>query len=239
MKRTTRLALVLAVLLAGTSMAEPSITPNITAAIADPARPELDKFRDERRKPAQALAFAGVREGMKVLELIPGNGYFTRMLSKAVGPGGKVYTFPGGEPRTGMSAALAKDAKYGNIQMVTGSAAELTLPEPVDLVWTSQNYHDLRTQAAAVNKAVFAALKPNGVYLIIDHAAKTGAREESVALHRVDEELVKQEVLAAGFVLEESGDFLRNPKDDRARQIMERDLNRQTDQFVLRFRKPQ
>jgi predicted methyltransferase len=238
-KRWGWLALVAGAWLAAVASAQTEIEPNIAAAVADASRPPLDKFRDERRKPAQTLAFAGIKEGMKIAELIPGNGYYTRLLSKAVGPSGKVYTFPSGEPRTPLSAALAKNAAYTNIQYVPAPITSLAVPEPVDVVWTSQNYHDLRAQAATINKAVFAALKPGGTYLILDHAAKPGARNESVALHRIDEELVKQEVLAAGFVLDAQSDLLRNPKDDRARQVMERDLNRQTDQFVLRFRKPQ
>jgi len=232
------LALAAGAWFAATALAQSDIPPNIAAAVADASRPALDKFRDERRKPAQTLAFAGIKAGMKIAELIPGNGYYTRMLAKAVGPSGKIYTFPGGEPRTPLSAALARDPGYNNIQLVTGSLASLPVPEPVDLVWTSQNYHDLRAQAAAINKAVFAALKPGGIYLILDHAAKPGARAESIPLHRIDEDLVEQEVLAAGFVLESEGDVLRNPKDDRSRQVMERELNRQTDQFILRFRKP-
>jgi predicted methyltransferase len=238
-KRWGWLALAASAWLAALAAAQPAIEPNIAAAVADASRPPLDRFRDERRKPAQTLAFAGIKEGMKIAELIPGNGYYTRLLSKAVGPAGKVYTLPGGEPRTPLSAALAKNAEYTNIQYVPGNLATLVVPEPVDLVWTSQNYHDLRAQAATINKAVFNALEPGGIYLIVDHAAKQGARNESIPLHRIDEELVKQEVSAAGFVLEAEGDLLRNSKDDRARQVMERDLNRQTDQFILRFRKPQ
>lgn len=219
-------------------VAQSSIAPRIAEAVADANRPALDKFRDDRRKPAETLAFSGVQEGMKVVELIPGNGYYTRMIAKVVGGSGKVYTFPSGEPRTAMSAALAKDPAYGNIQIMPGSFAMTKPPEPVDLIWTSQNYHDMRAQAAAINKAAFDALKPGGVYFIVDHAAKPGAGAESIALHRIDEALVKRDVIAAGFVLEAEGDFLRNPNDDGSRQVMERDLARQTDQFVLRFRKP-
>ena len=90
-----------------------------------------------------------------------------------------------------------------------------------------------------LNKAVFNALKPGGVYFIVDHAAKPGSGEEVLlSLHRIDEDIVKREVLAAGFVLEAEGDFLRNPKDDRSKMVFDRELNRDTDQFVLRFRKP-
>lgn len=211
---------------------------NIQSAVSDEGRPALDKFRDDRRKPAATLAFAGVTSGMTIVELIPGNGYYTRLLSKAVGPDGRVYTAPFGEPRAGNSTALAKDPGYRNVTVLSGPPGSLNVPTPVDMVWTTQNYHDMRALAGVVNKAVFAALKPGGVYLVVDHAAKSDAGEESVALHRIDEELVKRDVLAAGFVLEAEGDFLRNAGDDRTRQVMERDLNRATDQFVLRFRKP-
>lgn len=223
---------------AGAALAQPAVAPNIAAAVADTARPPLDVFRDERRKPAETLAFAGVRQGMKVAELIPGNGYYTRILSKAVGPGGKVYTIPFGEPRAPLSTALAKDPAYSNIQLAAGAPGTVPVPEPVDLVWTVQNYHDVRQLAGPVNKAIFNALKPGGVYLIVDHSAKAGAGDETIALHRIDEAVVKQQVQAAGFVLEAEGQFLRNPADSRTGQIMERGLNRATDQFVLRFRKP-
>jgi len=229
----------LALLIATPAVAQPAVAPNIARSVADPARPPLDVFRDDRRKPAETLAFAGVRDGMKVAELIPGNGYYTRILSKAVGPTGKVYTVPFGEPRSPLSAALAKDPAYSNIQLAAGAAGSIAVPEPVDMVWTVQNYHDVRQLAGPVNKAVFAALKPGGVYLIVDHSAKTGAGDETVALHRIDEAVVKQQVLAAGFVLEAEGEFLRNPADPRTVQIMDRSLNRATDQFVLRFRKPE
>lgn len=214
------------------------VAANIARAISDPDRPPLDVFRDDRRKPAETLAFAGVTEGMAVAELIPGNGYYTRILSRAVGPRGRVYTVPFGEPRASLSATLAKDPAYANIKLAGGAAGTVTVPEPVDLVWTVQNYHDVRQLADAVNKAVFDALKPGGAYLIVDHAAAAGAGAESVALHRIDEAVVRRQVEAAGFVLEAEGQFLRNPADPRTGQIMERGLNRATDQFVLRFRKP-
>ncbi|RYG32458.1 MAG: methyltransferase, partial [Burkholderiales bacterium] len=146
-----------------------SIPANVAAAVSDNARPELDQFRDGRRKPAETLAFAGVTEGMTIAELIPGNGYYTRILARAVGPSGKVYTAPFGEPRAGLSTALSKDAAYTNIVLLTGAPGSVPVPAPVDMVWTSQNYHDVRQLAGPVNKAVFNALKPGGVYFIVDH----------------------------------------------------------------------
>ncbi len=226
--------------LCSTVVAQPmKPSPLIAAAVADPARPAKDRFRDDRRKPAETLAFAQIRSSEEVAELIPGNGYYTRLLSKAVGPSGKVYTLPFGEPRAAQSRALAADPAYGNVTLVAASPTNLGLPHPVDLVWTTQNYHDIRAGRAMLNKAVFAALKPGGVYFIVDHSAKPGSGEDVLlSLHRIDEDVVRREVEAAGFVLEAEGDFLHNPKDDRTRMVFDRELNRDTDQFVLRFRKP-
>ena len=215
---------------------------SFAAAVADKDRPAKDKFRDGRRKPAETLAFAGVKPGMKVAELIPGNGYYSRLLSRAVGPGGHLYTIPFGEPRASFSKALAEDPAYKNITLTAGSMTTgVAIPEPVDLVWTSQNYHDIRAGRSLFNRAIYAALKPGGTYFIVDHAAKAGAGagdEVLLSLHRIDEEVVKREVLAAGFVLDGEGQFLRNPKDDRSKLVVDRELDRATDQFVLRFKKP-
>lgn len=209
------------------------------AAVADKDRPAKDVFRDGRRKPADTMAFAGVRPGLKVAELIPGNGYYTRLISRVVGQGGHVYTVPFGEPRASQSKAIAEDKAYSNITLIAATPGKLALPEPVDLVWTSQNYHDIRAGRAFVNKAIFDALKPGGTYFIVDHAAKPGAGDEVLlSLHRIDEDTVKKEVLAAGFVLDGEAEFLRNPKDDRSKMVFDRELNRDTDQFVLRFKKP-
>jgi predicted methyltransferase len=232
-------ALCLALSSAAPAQSPTQPSPTIMAAVADPARPAKDVFRDGRRKPAETLAFAEVRPGETVAELIPGNGYYTRLLSKAVGPTGKVYTLPFGEPRAAQSRALAVDPAYGNITLIAASPFNLGLPQKVDLVWTTQNYHDIRAGRAMLNKAVFEALKPGGVYFIVDHAAKPGSGEDVLlSLHRIDEDIVKREVEAAGFVLEAEGDFLHNPKDDRTKMVFDRELNRDTDQFVLRFRKP-
>ena len=185
------LALVLLVSSAG-ARTEPPAAAAIAAAVADPARPALDRFRDDRRKPAATLAFAGVHPGESIAELIPGNGYYTRLLSKTVGANGHVYTLPFTEPRVAASRAIAADPNYKNVTLVVGLPGALGLPEKVDLVWTTQNYHDIRAGRAQLNKAVFDALKPGGTYFIVDHAAKPGAGDGVLlSLHRIDEDVVK------------------------------------------------
>jgi len=194
------------------------------------------------------LAFAQVRPGQRVAEFIPGGGYFTRVLSVAVGPSGKVYAvIP--PPRPNQTeppavSAIAADAHYANVAVVTSGFQNFTSPEPLDMVFTAQNYHDLHlTQlnldVSAVNVAVFNALKPGGLYVIIDHAAVDGA-EVGVAntLHRIDPAIVRREVESAGFVFDGDDESLRNPADTRTQNVFDPAIRGQTDQFVLRFRKP-
>jgi predicted methyltransferase len=238
LNRSLSIAVVSALLLLG-SAAQAAPPAYIAAAVADPGRPAVDVYRDDRRKPAETVAFAGVAPGMTVAELIPGNGYYTRILSKAVGPQGHVYTLPFSEPRASYSKAIAADPAYANVTLVTGPPLSLNVPAPVDVVWTTQNYHDIRQGRALLNKAVFAALKPGGTYFVVDHAAVAGAGEDVLlSLHRIDEATVKREVLAAGFVLDAESDLLRNPADKRTQMVFDREVNRSTDQFVLKFRKP-
>jgi predicted methyltransferase len=225
---------------------------SITRAVADPARPEADRARDAERKPAESLAFAGVHPGEKVAELLPGGGYFTRLFSLVVGPKGKVYARA--RPRPAQAApdspdpgapiqAIAADPHYGNVVVSTMSIKELSLPEPVDLVWTSQNYHDLHNipdaDVAAFDKAVFNALKPGGVFIVLDHvaAAASGFRDTST-LHRIDPEAVKKEVLSAGFKFEGESELLRNTTDDHTLKVFDPAIRGKTDQFILKFRKP-
>ena len=214
-------------------------SPAIAAAVADKGRPGIDTYRDDRRKPAETVAFSGLAPGMTVAELIPGNGYYTRILSKTVGAKGHVFTVPFSEPRAAFSKAIAADPAYANVTLITGAPLSIGVPAPVDMVWTTQNYHDIRQGRTILNKAVFDALKPGGVYFIVDHAAVAGADESVLlSLHRIDEALVKREVLAAGFVLEAESDLLRNPADKRGKMVFDREVNRNTDQFVLKFKKP-
>lgn len=235
----TAVALVLAAVPAG-AVRTPSTRP-FAAAIADPARPAEDVARDAERKPAELMAFAGVRQGMKIVELAPGGGYFTRLLSLAVGRGGHVYAFTG----RASPAVEAWAAGHPNVSQVIGQAGQALASQPVDMVWTTLNYHDFKNVvadgkdgAARYNAAAFAALKPGGSYLIVDHEAAPGAGTTvTSSLHRIESAAVIREVEAAGFKLAARSDILRHSTDDHLKAMREAPRG-QTDQFVLLFRKP-
>jgi predicted methyltransferase len=234
-----------------TMAAPPTATsPWIVAAVADPARPAADTARDADRKPAEMIAFGEVHTGEKVGELIPGGGYMTRILSKAVGPTGKVYVFASqpvqreGQPPPAapVAAIVADTANYGNVQVVISNFATIANPAPLDLVWTSQNYHDMHNPGRnldinAANKAVYGALKPGGIYIVLDHQSAKGV-DFDATLHRIDMKKVKDEVLAAGFEFVAESMVLDNPNDDGTKGVFDPSVRGKTDQFILKFRKP-
>ncbi len=212
------------------------------AILADPIRPEADRVRDADRKPAELVAFAGVRPGDKIAELAPGGGYFTRVLSGVVGPDGRIYAMAGRPSPALQELAAARP----NVVVTVAEPGTIPAPEPVDLVWTTLNYHDFKNVklgesdgAAAINAAAFRALKPGGLYLVVDHdtAAGAGATQTST-LHRIEGALVRREVESAGFRLDAESNLLRHPADDHSAKVMETGIRGKTDQFVLRFRKP-
>jgi len=225
--------------------------PPYTAAVADAARPAADTARDADRKPAEMLAFAHVKPGETVVDYMPGKGYFTRLFSAAVGPRGAVYTetpqmmvdlyAKGGHA---MPPSVSTEPGRGNVHDVVASGGSFHLPAPADLVWTSQNYHDVHifagaAGAAQLDKAVFDALRPGGLFVVLDHAGAPGLDDDGMKkLHRIDEALVKKEVLAAGFVLDGESEALRNPADPHSANVFDPSIRGHTDQFILRFRKP-
>jgi predicted methyltransferase len=222
---------------------------HITAAIADKARPEADTRRDADRKPAEMLEFAGVKPGQKVADFIPGGGYFTRLFARAVGPKGVVYAVtnppPANAPTPPPIIGLAADPAYGNIKLVQTGIANFTLPEPVDVFWTSQNYHDLyltrfNLDVPAADKAIFNAVKPGGVLVVLDHTANPGAPvvETANTLHRIDPAAVRRSLETAGFRFEGESKALANPADDHTKGVFDPALRGHTDQFIYKFRKP-
>jgi len=225
---------------------------NIAAAVADAGRPAEDKERDANRKPAETVQFAGIKSGDKVIELVPSHGYFTRIFSKAVGPKGHVYALspprrpnaaPDSPDPVAATKAIADDPTYSNVSVQAGSLATVSVSEPADVVFTAQNYHDVHNvpnlDIAAFNKSIFDALKPGGVYVVLDHAAEEGSgTRDTSTLHRIDEQTVKSEVQAAGFVLDGESKLLRNPADDHKAKVFDPAIRGKTDQFILKFRKP-
>ncbi|MDP1738775.1 MAG: class I SAM-dependent methyltransferase [Caulobacter sp.] len=223
----------------------------LAVALADTNRPEADRARDVARKPGEVLLFAGLKPGMKVVDLIPGTGYFTRIFSKAVGAGGRVYAYVPDEltaiakGRPPSVAAFAGKPPYANTRMILRTLPAFSAPEKVDMVFTAQNYHDMHlafmgpADLSVVNRRIFASLKPGGVYIIIDHSAKPGSGlRDTDTLHRIDAALVRKEVEAAGFVFEGETRVLRNPRDPLTANVFDASIRGKTDQFVYRFRKP-
>ena len=216
--------------------------PNYAALLSSSERPAADTVRDADRKPAALLAFAGIKPGTLVAELVPGGGYYTRLLSLAVGSTGHVYTY-------GLRANPAIEAwaqSHANVTEGIAGAGVPLAPVPVDVVWTTLNYHDLknskvgdRDTAAVINDAAFKALKPGGIYLINDHqTAKGVGTTQTATLHRIEDVAVIREVEAAGFKLERRSKILERPADDHTIKVVESGIRGKTDQFVLRFRKP-
>ena len=212
-------------------------TPNYQAIVASPERSAADRQNDERRKPAETLAFIGVREGMVALDVSAGGGYTTELLSRAVGPTGRVY----GQTRAPDPRERLAQRKRDNIIPVVRPFEDPAPPGvALDLVTLMFNYHDfghMGIDRARTNAAIFRALKPGGLYVIADHSGRPGTGiSESKTLHRVEEAFVRKEVEAAGFRFVAEGGFLRNPQDPRDRETPEPPQPK--DEFVLKFVKP-
>jgi predicted methyltransferase len=251
--RTLAASLTLIALIASPALAAaPQPSAAVVAAVADPSRPPEDVARDANRKPAQTLAFVGVKPGDRVADYIANSGYFTRLFSDVVGPKGRVFAVELNEivsfPNVAKSyAALQAWApSRPNVTLTTVPAANpVAFPEKLDVFWISQNYHDLYDKflgpkdVAAFNRQVFAALKPGGVYIVLDHAAAKGAPADvTETLHRIEADTVKRDVEAAGFVLEAESDVLANPDDPHTKGVFDASIQGRTDQFMLKFRRP-
>ena len=244
------LAAACAAALATTVLAAPvAVKPYVAAAVADPGR-AADKDADARRHIAEVISFSGVKPGDKVVDLIPGSGYFTKVFSKVVGPKGHVYMIWPNEyakeaqPDPTKNALLAKGG-YPNTSVILQPGAAFSTPEPVDLVFTVQNYHDYPDKfmgpidPMVLNKAVYKALKPGGVFLVVDHTAEAGSgMRDTDTLHRIDPAIVKKQVTEAGFHFVGESDALRNKADDLKKVVFDKSIRGHTDQFIYKFVKP-
>jgi predicted methyltransferase len=209
-------------------------------AVSSPVRTDADRLADARRKPIEFLEFAGVKPGMRVLDVAAGGGYTTQLLALVVGNGGAVWA-QGARAQPNLEKRLTDHPQANIIRAVRpfddpvpDEAAKL------DLITLILNYHDiayLPVDRAKMNQRIFEALKPGGHFVIVDHSAKVGSgTADSKTLHRIDEATVLAEVRQAGFQLEKSGDFLHNPADSREKPSSEKDL--MSDRFALRMVKP-
>jgi predicted methyltransferase len=252
MRSHALLPLTLALALAGVAHAErPAALPAyVQAALADPARGQ-DAQIDARRKVGELVAFSEARPGDSVLELIPGTGYFTRVFSKVVGAKGRVYAlYPRQYEAEAVSdvkklRAMSATPDFANVEVLVQEANALTTPRPVDVVFTSQNYHDYNdpfmdpVDVDTLNRQVYAALKPGGTWVIVDHVAEAGSgMRDTDTLHRIDPAIVRKQVEAAGFVYVGESKVLRNPKDAHKVKVFDPSIRRYTDQFAYKFRKP-
>jgi predicted methyltransferase len=221
--------------------------PELSSILTSSARPQEDRDRDASRHPGEVIRFFGIERGDKVADLLTGGGYWTRILVPLVGPSGRVYA--GNNPffarffGEAFDKVLAEPA-FANVVRIDGPVDDLDLPKDgsLDAAIMVMAYHDLfltDEDRGKLNRTVFAALKPGGVYGIIDHEAGAGLGSSKIqALHRIEKQVVIDEIEAAGFKLADEASFLRNPADDHAKSIFDPAIMGKTDRFVLRFEKP-
>lgn len=252
MKRLTAGLALLALAITPSLAAKPAVKAPVAdyaAAIADQDRAEANRKLDEGRMPGAVLAFAGVRPGQAVADYQAGGGYYTELLSRAVGPKGRVYALE-------QSNFYKKDdwdklaAAHPNVVVVVAPANGLSLaPKSVDTLFLHLVYHDLYfvsekyqhppMDVPATLRSWFAAVKPGGHVVIVDHAGPAGDPRAVVdKFHRIDPAQVTADMTAAGFVPDGSSDVLRRSEDDHSRNVFDPAIRGKTDRFVLKFRRP-
>jgi predicted methyltransferase len=213
------------------------------AALASPDRPAKDKERDAARKPIETVQFAGIKTGQTVLEVIAVGGWFTEVLSAAVGPTGKVYaqnpTFFTGRPGFA-EAEKAQDDRLKNVTPIHGDLPDPNLKGKADVALTAQNLHDIynsqgEVAAVALFKGVYEDLKPGGTFIVIDHVGIAG--QDNKMFHRIELSQAKAVLTKAGFKIDAESDLLKNPKDDHTKGVRDPSVQGHTDQFMIRAKK--
>jgi len=277
-KRSLAFCLILVTISLIDVVAADEIPTYILSAVAHPRRPETDRERDANRKPAEVIAFAGLKRGDKVADFMPGKGYFTKIFCNVVGDNGHVYAISVPKPASSPNTKSVEDKSAtpslgacANVTAITlqsrnypapkkynssddpGGVYEyyesrmpvesFVAPEPLDMIWTAENYHDLHNKNFGlpnmqwVDTALLAALKPGGVLIVEDHAAANGSgARDTATLHRIDVEQVKKEVTNAGFEFVAESRVLRSADDPHTAKA--HDLHDKTDRFLLKFRRP-
>ena len=228
--------------------AEPA-APDLATVLASESRPEEDRERDAGRKPAAVLEYLGVEPGMDVIDLIAAGGWYTEVLSLAVGPEGSVTAqnpgwmrgFRDGEIVAGIDVRI--NDRLSNVTRLDNEWSDMAAMQPAqfDVALSALNFHDVyymesAEAAADLAAAVFHVLKPGGVLGVIDHVGNPDG--DNATLHRIDRQLAIEILTGAGFVMEGDHDLLANPDDDHTQSPFSEGLRGNTDRFLLKMRKP-
>ena len=218
------------------------LAPGFDAALMAEERPAEEKERDASRMPAEVLNFVGIGEGMNVLEAIAGGGWYTEVLSAAVGPDGAVYSQNAArfQERVG-AAAAARAERLGNVEVIYTEGTAIELPVEADAAFTALNLHDMANRGDEVGLGflggIYDALKPGGVFGLVDHVGIEG--QDNSNLHRMETSKARDLIVQAGFVIEEESDILMNPEDDHTLRVFDPAIQGATDRMLFRARKPE
>ena len=218
------------------------LAPGFREALASAERPAEEKARDASRKPEEVLNFVGIQAGMTVLELFAGGGWYTEVLSAAVGPEGMIYAQNPERFRERVGeAAAARASRLGNVEAFYTVGSDIELPAPADAAFTALNLHDYANRGdeagLAFLRGIYDSLAPGGTLGVVDHVGVAG--QDNTELHRMEATKARELLTAAGFVIEAESDLLTNPADDHTLGIRDPSIRYNTDRMLFRARKPE
>jgi len=231
-----------AVVLLSAAVASADVASGFDEALAAAERASGDKARDAARRPKEVLEFVGISEGMTVLDVAASTGWYTEVLAAAVGPDGRVIAHNTQGRRDRSEPGIAPKAeRLGNVTLLFADFGSMGLDGEVDAALTALNFHDLHNRGAEAVALflgdVYKALKPGGVFAVIDHEGSAG--QDNKSLHRIETAVAAAALEQAGFVVEGVSDILDNPADDHSLHMRDESLQRNTDRFLIRARKPE
>jgi len=241
MNRNTKIRLAV-VLLLSAAVASADVANGFDEALASAERASEDKARDAARQPKEVLEFVGIGEGMTVLDVAASTGWYTEVLAAAVGPDGRVIAHNTEGRRDRSEPGIAPKAeRLSNVTLLFADFGSMGLDSEVDAALTALNFHDLHNRGAEAVALflgdVYKALKPGGVFAVIDHEGSAG--QDNKSLHRIETAVAAAALEQAGFVVEAVSDVLDNPADDHSLHMRDESLQRNTDRFLIRARKPE